>query len=214
MSVTGAQGTGGAVSGRSKWLDTGEIASYHGAGNFLAFHITPGDDGATTEAGIVPAAAGLATLDDDGLLLVKITDPAAEQLEVVTTLDGETLTQTFTLENVTLDPEPEPAIPDLAIVGGPAQELGKITASLSGQSRFQVELGIPGGDSGYMPVDGATAVYRFADDGIAEIERDEYEPAVLIFHALAAGNTTFTATARGIADGKLHTGTATVTVTE
>lgn len=211
MSVTGAQGTGGTVAGASKWLNTGQIVEYHGAGNFLAFHITPGDDGATTEAGIVPAEAGLATLDDDGLLLVKITDTAAEQLEVVTTLDGETLTQTFSLEGVTL--EGETVLSDLAIIGGGT--IGAINATMSDPGPFPLEVAAYNETAGhYYAVDRATAVINFADAGIGEIIDYPDEPNAFVFEAKGIGTTTVTITARDLQDHLLHTGTATVTVTE
>ena len=94
-----------------KWLSSGDIADYWGAGNFLALKFAPGDEGAVVKVGLDPSqGSGLVPLDEDLNGVFKVTDKDIQVFMVETTKDGETLRQEFDLSGLVLEPGPAPTV--------------------------------------------------------------------------------------------------------
>lgn len=106
---TGVSVTGNAITGHLKYLDSGEIADYWGAGNFLALKFDDVDENATSvKVGLDPSeGTGLVELlgDPDMNGVFKITDKD-EQKFVVEITDGEHIRrQEYDLSGLTVDEE-------------------------------------------------------------------------------------------------------------
>lgn len=104
--MTGEPPAGGTVAGTLKWLASGDIADYWGAGNFVALAFEPRDEDAVVKVGI--DGTELAELDESLDGVFKVTDPTTETFVVETSKDGETLRQVFDLAGLVLEPEPTP----------------------------------------------------------------------------------------------------------
>ena len=97
----------GAISGTLLFLDdytgfSGDPAEQ--VGNFLAVHAEAGD-GATIVAELIGGVHGPVTLDDDGILIVRITNPAKQKLMFTATIGNMSDSITYTLNGLTLEAE-------------------------------------------------------------------------------------------------------------
>lgn len=96
--------TGNSISGTLRYINSGSLAQRWGAGNFIALSFTNIPEGATSvKVGMYPSeSSGLVELDDDHAAVLKVTDKYEQRLKVVTTVNGDTTTQTFDLSGLTL----------------------------------------------------------------------------------------------------------------
>lgn len=96
---------GTAISGTLKYID--DYSSAYGAGensgNYLVLKIESDEDTVIT-AEIINGAHGPVTLDDDGILISRITDKDSQTIKVVASKDGASTTKTYTLSGLTLQP--------------------------------------------------------------------------------------------------------------
>lgn len=92
-----------------KYLDTGAIADYWGAGNFLAFQLANIDAHATSvKVGLTPSAgSGLVEIINDPDLngVAKITDKLNQKFTVITSDGTNTKTMYFDLSELKLEGE-------------------------------------------------------------------------------------------------------------
>lgn len=99
----------GKVSGTLKYLDTGAIADYWGAGNFLAFQLANIDANATSvKVGLTPSAgSGLVEIIDDPDLngVAKITDKLHQKFTVITSDGTNSVTEYFDLSDLVMEGE-------------------------------------------------------------------------------------------------------------
>ena len=97
----------GKVTGTLKYLDTGAIADYWGAGNFLAFQLADIDTNATSVlVGLTPSAgSGLVEIINDPDLngVAKITDKLNQKFTVITSDGTNTKTMYFDLSELTVE---------------------------------------------------------------------------------------------------------------
>ena len=100
---TGLSVADGAITGTLKYLDSGEIAEYWGAGNFMALKFTPGEDATSVRVGMVPSASGmdLVELDEDLNGVFKVTDKDTQVFRVVSTDGTHTKTTDYSLSGLT-----------------------------------------------------------------------------------------------------------------
>lgn len=88
----GVEVVNNAIIGQLKYLSSGEIAEYWGAGNFIALKFIPTDPNVTydmVKVGLNPSeGSGLVTLDSDWNGVFKVTDKDAQKFKVVVTVDG------------------------------------------------------------------------------------------------------------------------------
>ncbi len=80
------------VSGTLKYID--DYSSAYGSGEnsgyYLALHCTtPGVEGATITSEVIGGVHGPVTLDEDGIVISRITDKDTQTIEVVAYKDGE-----------------------------------------------------------------------------------------------------------------------------
>lgn len=99
--VVGASG----VSGTLKYV--ADYSSAYGAGensgHYLVLHCTtPGTEGATITSELIGGTHGPVTLDEDGIVISRITDKDTQTIEVVAYKDGETATVTLDLSELVL----------------------------------------------------------------------------------------------------------------
>jgi len=98
------------ITGRIKYLTEGALVDRWGAGNFIALRFDDIYEGATSvKVGMDPShGSGLVEIindpDKDGAW--KITDKDVQKFKCVTTDGTNTLTQTYDLSNLVLDPAP------------------------------------------------------------------------------------------------------------
>lgn len=96
------------ITGTLKYLASGDIADYWGAGNFLALKFTPDDSATSVRAGLDPSqGSGLVELDEDLNGVWKITDKNTQVFKVVTTDGTHTHTQTFDLSALVCETDDE-----------------------------------------------------------------------------------------------------------
>lgn len=97
------------IIGNLKYLSTGEIAGYWGAGNFLALKfviINPDITFSDIKVGLNPSeGSGLVTLDADLNGVFKITDKDAQTFRVVVTKNGSEFTKDYVLSGLTVATE-------------------------------------------------------------------------------------------------------------
>lgn len=97
----------GKVTGTLKYLDTGAIADYWGAGNFLAFQLSDIDAHATSvKVGLTPSAgSGLVEIinDPDKNGVAKITDRLNQKFTVITSDGTNTTTKYYDLSDLTVE---------------------------------------------------------------------------------------------------------------
>lgn len=98
----------GVITGTSKWLASGAIADYWGAGNFLALKFSDFSEGITysdVQVGLVPTqGAGMVTLDSDTDGVFKVLD-TNQKLKVVQTGSDGSRVQYFSFSGLTLEEE-------------------------------------------------------------------------------------------------------------
>ena len=99
--------SGNKITGTLKYLDSGDIADYWGAGNFMALKFSGIDEAATSvKVGMDPSqSSGLVELlgDPDMNGVFKVTDKDTQVFKVVTTDGTRTKTQTFDLSDLTVE---------------------------------------------------------------------------------------------------------------
>lgn len=99
------------VSGTLKYID--DYSSAYGPGEnsgyYLALHCTtPGVEGATITSEVIGGVHGPVTLDEDGIVISRITDKDTQTIEVVAYKDGESDSVTLDLSQLTLENNSEP----------------------------------------------------------------------------------------------------------
>lgn len=104
---TGVAINGNKITGTLKYLDSGDIANYWGAGNFLALKFADIDPEATSvKVGLDPSeGSGLVELlgDPDMNGVFKITNKDTQVFKVVTSTSKRTTTQTFDLKDLEVE---------------------------------------------------------------------------------------------------------------
>lgn len=97
------------ITGTLKWLDSGDISDYWGAGNFLALKFSDIPDSATSvKVGLNPSqGSGLVEIidDPDKNGVFKITDPLTQKFNVLTSDGSHTERQVFDLSELVLAEE-------------------------------------------------------------------------------------------------------------
>ena len=100
---------GDSITGTLKYLDTGAIAEYWGAGNFLALKFTDIPETATScKVGLAPSeGSGLVEIinDPDKNGVFKVTNKNTQNFKIVTTDGTKTTTQIFDLQQLTCQTE-------------------------------------------------------------------------------------------------------------
>ena len=102
--------SGDTISGTLAYIDdytgfSGDPAEQ--VGHYLAVKCTA-DEGDTIVLDLIGGTHGPVTLDDDGICIIRITDPATQQLKYTATgADGSTETKLWKLTGLTLTPEEE-----------------------------------------------------------------------------------------------------------
>ena len=100
--------SGDTISGTLAYIDdytgfSGDPAEQ--VGHYLAVKCTA-DEGDTIVLDLIGGTHGPVTLDDDGICIIRITDPATQQLKYTATgADGSTETKLWKLTGLTLTPE-------------------------------------------------------------------------------------------------------------
>lgn len=103
--------TDGVVSGTLKYV-TG-YTGFSGleaeqSGNYIAIKVTTSLVGGTTTVELINGTLGHPVeLDADMNIVLRIADPITQSIEVVTTNDGSSKTETFTLTGLTLESAPD-----------------------------------------------------------------------------------------------------------
>lgn len=98
----------GAITGTLKYVTgytgfSGKTAERKG--NYLALHIGTEDDAVATVELINGTLGHPVELDEDRLIVLRITDKDTQSVKVVTTRGGDTITQTYMLDGLTLETE-------------------------------------------------------------------------------------------------------------
>lgn len=102
--------SGDTISGTLKYIDdytgfSGDPAEQ--VGHFLAVECTA-DEGDTITLELIGGVHGPVTLDEDGICIIRITNPATQKLKYTATgADGSTETRIWNLTGLTLAPEEE-----------------------------------------------------------------------------------------------------------
>lgn len=107
---TGLAVADGAITGTLKYLDSGQLVTDWGAGNFMALKFIDNNEADSIKVGLVPSVSGmpLQELDEDMNGVFKVTglvDGVQQIFKVVTTKDGVEKTQIFDLTGLTLNNE-------------------------------------------------------------------------------------------------------------
>lgn len=102
--------SGSGISGTLKYID--DYSSAYGSGmdsgNYLVLHAeVPGVEGVTLTSEVVGGTVGPVTLDEDGIVISRITNKSTQTIRVVASKDGyDSITKTFSLKGLTLTPAP------------------------------------------------------------------------------------------------------------
>lgn len=92
----------GKITGTLKYLDSGQLVTDWGAGNFMALKFTVPEQATSCKVGLDPSeGSGLVELDDDKDGVFKVTDNEEQKFVVVTTDGVHTLRQEFSLADLT-----------------------------------------------------------------------------------------------------------------
>lgn len=94
----------GVISGTLKYIEDYSSAGFTGeekSGHFLALKITP-TDGATTTVQVIGGLHGAATVDVDGLVVLRIMN-TNQSVQFVTTKNGKTATYNYSLAGIILE---------------------------------------------------------------------------------------------------------------
>ena len=101
--------SGNKITGTLKYLDSGDIADYWGAGNFMALKFSGIDEAATSvKVGMDPSqSSGLVELlgDPDMNGVFKVTDKDAQKFVVITSDGTHTSTATYDLNGLICEGE-------------------------------------------------------------------------------------------------------------
>ena len=94
------------VSGTLKYID--DYSSAYGPGEnsgyYLVLHCTtPGVEGATITSELIGGVHGPVTLDEDGIVISRITDKDTQTIEVVAYKDGESDSVTLNLSDLVME---------------------------------------------------------------------------------------------------------------
>ena len=101
---TGVTVSGQYISGTLHKLTSGQLVTDWGQGYFLGLDFANIPEGATVKVGLVPSqGSGFVALDEDHNGAFKITDKNAQVFKVITTKDGERVTDTYYLSTLTLE---------------------------------------------------------------------------------------------------------------
>lgn len=98
---------GNAITGTLLYLDSGEIADYWGAGNFMALKFTNNDSRINSiRVGLDPSeGSGLVELDSDMNGVFKVTNKDTQSFVVESTDGTQTITDTYVLSGLTVESE-------------------------------------------------------------------------------------------------------------
>ena len=102
---------GNKVFGTVKYIADYSAAGYgdgEDSGNYLVLHCAvPGEDDVTITSELVGGVHGPVTLDDDGIVITRITNKNTQTIKVTASKDGyESVTKTFRLNGLNLVPAP------------------------------------------------------------------------------------------------------------
>ncbi len=102
---TGVSVADGRISGTLKYVSSGSLPDFWGAGNFLALDFSNADESATAHfVGLSPSkGSGLVQLDSDMDAAFKIADPAVQKLLVISSNDAGSTTKTYDLSGLVLE---------------------------------------------------------------------------------------------------------------
>ena len=96
----------GAITGTLKYLDSGQLVTDWGEGNFMALKFTVPANATSCKVGLNPSeGSGLVELDDDKDGVFKITNKDTQKFVIVTTDGVYTNTQEFDLSGLTCETE-------------------------------------------------------------------------------------------------------------
>lgn len=96
----------GAITGTLKFLDSGQLVTDWGEGNFMALKFTVPSGATSCKVGLSPSeGSGLVELDDDKDGVFKVTNKDTQKFVIVTTNGQYTLTQEFDLSGLTCETE-------------------------------------------------------------------------------------------------------------
>ena len=100
--------TNKAIHGTLKFIDDYSAAGFVGdeaSGNFIALHCNVlGVEDATITVEVVNGFHGPTTLDDDGLVVVRIADKSSQKIKVVASKQGyDSVTKTFALDQLEVE---------------------------------------------------------------------------------------------------------------
>lgn len=96
---------GGAITGTLKYVD--DYSSAYGpgedSGNYLVLKFES-EDADSISVEIINGTSGPVTLDEDGIWIGRIADKDSQTVKVVASKDGASVTKTYTLSGLTLQP--------------------------------------------------------------------------------------------------------------
>lgn len=100
--------TNKAIHGTLKFINDYSAAGFVGdesSGNFIALHCeVPNVEGATITVEVVNGRHGPTTLDDDGLVVVRIADKSSQKIKVVASKEGyDSITKIFALDQLEVE---------------------------------------------------------------------------------------------------------------
>lgn len=99
VSAEGVSGTLKYIADYSSAYGSGENSGY-----YLALHCTtPGVEGATITSEVIGGVHGPVTLDEDGIVISRITDKDTQTIEVVAYKDGESESVTLDLSDLVME---------------------------------------------------------------------------------------------------------------
>lgn len=101
---SGIKINGNKITGTLKKLTSGALVDAWGEGNFIALKFSGIPAGATVKVGMSPSeGSGLVELDADLNGVFKVTNKATQTFKVVTTIGGESITDTYNLTGLTVE---------------------------------------------------------------------------------------------------------------
>ena len=103
------------ITGTLKYLSSGQLPDYWGAGNFMALKFTVPEGATSVKVGLDPSqGSGLVEIidDPDKNGAFKVTDKDTQKFVIETTVDGETVTKEFDLSELVCLEQAEVTEPD------------------------------------------------------------------------------------------------------
>lgn len=96
--------SGNNITGTLYNLTMGVIPEYWGEGHFMALDFSNIPDGSNVRVGLEPSqGSGFVELDEDHNGVFKVTDKNTQVFKVITSKAGQTKTDTYTLDGLTLE---------------------------------------------------------------------------------------------------------------